>query len=228
MSQPLQRLNGSIPQKLTLQNYPLRLSLWTRLSSLAIATACFTSLGITTQVSATPSDPELQVGVVQRFGTKPNDELTLQATSGDRLTLAFETGGQRQSLSTSKVKVDVVMQPLPEPQVSERVVLSTHRSFESAEDSAEKWRAQGIEVEVAQPERWQVWAKRDVYSSPLLRRLLLQSLQDQGNITAYIDSQVLAEVPKASFVVDGYRYTRDQVQISSGSSLVQVTQGSKQ
>lgn len=228
VSQPLQRLNGSIPQKLTLQNYPLRLSLWTRLSSLAIATACCTSLGITTQVSATPSDPELQVGVVQRFGTKPNDELTLQATAGDRLTLAFETGGKRQSLSTSKVKVDVVMQPLPEPQVSERVVLSTHRSFESAEDSAEKWRAQGIEVEVAQPERWQVWAKRDVYSSPLLRRLLLQSLQDQGNITAYIDSQVLAEVPKASFVVDGYRYTRDQVQISSGSSLVQVTQGSKQ
>ena len=226
VSQTLQPIDYPNSKNLKIQTNPLPLPWLMRLSSLAIA-ACLAGLGTPARVSAAPAEPELQIGVVQRFGTKPADELTLQAPAGDRLTLTFQTGPIRQTLSTSKVKLDVVMQPLPEPQVNERVVLSTHRSFESAEDSAEKWRSQGIEVEVAQPERWQVWAKRDVYSSPLLRRLLLQSLQDQGNATAYIDSQVLSQVPKASFVVDGYRYTRDQLQVSSGSSLVQVTQGSK-
>nr|WP_290226273.1 SpoIID/LytB domain-containing protein [Trichocoleus desertorum] len=226
VSQTLQPIDYPKSKNLKIQTNQLPLPWLMRLSGLAIA-ACLASLGTSGRVSAAPAEPQLQIGVVQRFGTKPADELTLQAPAGDRLTLTFETGGKRQSLSTSKMKVDVVMQPLPEPQVSERVVLSTHRSFESAEDSAEKWRSQGIEVEVAQPDRWQVWAKRDVYSSPLLRRLLLQSLQDQGNNTAYVDSQVLAQVPKASFVVDGYRYTRDQLQVVSSSNLVQVTQGTK-
>ncbi|WP_242024361.1 SpoIID/LytB domain-containing protein [Trichocoleus sp. FACHB-591] len=227
VSQPLQPIASSKAKNPKVQRNPLRLP-WFELSGMAIAASCLAGLGVQAGVSAAPPEPELQLGVVQRFGTKPTDELTLQAPAGDRLTITFTTGPIRQTLSTTKVKMDVVMQPLPEPQVNERVVLSTHRSFESAEDSAAKWQAQGIEVEVAQPERWQVWAKRDVYSSPLLRRLLLQSLQDQGNATAYIDSQVLSQVPKASFIVDGYRYTRDQLQVSSSSSLVQVTPGSKE
>ena len=69
------------------------------------------------------------------------------------------------------------MQALPKPVIEEVVVLGTYRTFETAEDSANKWRSQGIEVEIAQPERWQVWAKRDVYNTPLLRRLLFQGIQ---------------------------------------------------
>ena len=167
-------------------------------------------------------DIELQVGIVQRFGSSPQDTLTLQAPQGRRLTLRLQTNGKPQSITATTAKFDLVMQPLPQPQVEERVVLSTHRSFESAEDSANRWRSQGIPVEVAQPERWQVWAKRDVYHTPLLRRLLLQSLQSQGIQTAYIDTRILPKLPRASVVVNGNRYTRDRVEISSSSGIIQV------
>lgn len=197
-----------------------------QMSKMALAASCWLTLGAQAGLTASP-DRELNVGVVQRFGAKPTEQLTIQATPGDRLTLRFETAGQPQTVSATTVKMDVVMQPLPEAQVSERVVLSNHRSFESAEDSAEKWRSQGIEVEIAQPERWQVWAKREVYNTPLLRRLLLDSLQAQGNDTVYIDTQVLSAVPKASWVVNGYRYTRDQLQLSADNNLIQVTQSQK-
>ncbi|MEM8810375.1 MAG: amidase, partial [Cyanobacteria bacterium P01_G01_bin.38] len=63
--------------------------------------------------------------------------------------------------------LEVAMQPLPQTMLHEWVVLSTHRSFESAEDRANRWKAAGSETEVAQPNSWQVWAKRDVYSTPL-------------------------------------------------------------
>ena len=169
-------------------------------------------------------DIELQIGVVQRFGRKPKDTLTLQAPTGDRLTLRFQTNGKLQTVMGSSAKFDLMMQPLPEPKIEEHVVLSTHRSFESAEDSANRWRARGIPVEIAQPDRWQVWAKRDVYSMPLLRRLLLQSLQSEGIQTAFIDTQVLQQQPRATVVVNGYRYVRDRVEISSGRGVIQVSQ----
>jgi SpoIID/LytB domain protein len=117
------------------------------------------------------------------------------------------------------------MQPLPAPMVEERVVLSTHSTFETAEDSANQWRQQGIEVEVAQPERWQVWAKRDVYQTPLVRRLLLQSLKAKGDTTAYLDTQVLQQVPRVSFVVNGFRFNRRELEISAGKNLIQVSVG---
>ncbi|UBF25320.1 SpoIID/LytB domain-containing protein [Kovacikia minuta CCNUW1] len=196
-----------------------------RLTLMGVATsfflACTTELGLT--ASQTKKDIELQIGVVQRFGRKPKDTLTLQAKSGDRLTLRFQTDGKLQTLTGSTAKFDLQMQSLAEPKVEERVVLSTHRSFESAEDSANRWRAQGIPVEIAQPSRWQVWAKRDVYSTPLLRRLLLQSLQAEGIQAAFIDTQVVQQQPRASFVVNGFRYTRDRVDISSGLGVIQVT-----
>lgn len=164
----------------------------------------------------------LQVGVVQRFGSKPTDAMTLQAQSGDRLTFRFTTNGKVQTVTSTVAKVETVMQPLPQPSVDERVVLSTHRSFESAEEDASRWRAQGIEVEIAQPERWQVWAKRDVYSNPLVRRLLLQSIQSKGIQTARLDTQTLPNRPRASLVVNGFRYTRDQIDISAGRGVIQV------
>ncbi|WP_245939890.1 SpoIID/LytB domain-containing protein [Stenomitos frigidus] len=177
-------------------------------------------------VAADRKDITLQVGVEQRFGSKPTDALALQAQSGDRLTFLFETEGKPQTVTGTSATLDVVQQPLPEPALQERVVLTTHRSFESAEDSASRWQAQGIPVEVAQPERWQVWAKRETYSTPLLRRLLLQSLQERGIQTAYIDTQVLPKQPRASLVVNGYRYTRDRIEIASGQGVIQVTQKS--
>lgn len=170
-----------------------------------------------------PLNPNLEVGIIQRFGAEPNDEITLQPLTGDQITLRFKTGGQEQTITTANpVKLVVGMQPLPEPRVVERVVLSTHRSFESAEDSANQWRARGIEVELAQPQQWQVWAKRDTYSSPLLRRLLLQTLQANGARTAFIDTQVQQQEPKAAFIVNGYRYNRDEFQLTTANSRTQV------
>lgn len=75
--------------------------------------------------------------------------------------------------------------------LEEQVVLSTHRSFENAEQEAREWRDRGIEVEIAQPsDIWQVWAHRDVYQTPLLRRLLIETLERQGFEIAYLNNQV--------------------------------------
>lgn len=196
-----------------------------RLSWAALSAACLL-MSAESSVAASRKDVDLQVGVEQRFGSKAIDALMLQAPSGDRLTFRFETEGKTQTITGTSATLDIVQQPLPEPALQERVVLSTHRSFESAEASANRWLAQGIPVEVAQPEHWQVWAKRETYSTSLLRRLLLQSLQERGIQTAYIDTQILPKQPRASLVVNGYRYTRDRIVISSGQSIIQVIQKS--
>lgn len=179
------------------------------------------------QPAASQSDVELQVGVVQRFGSQPDHTMTLQAPAGDRLTLRFKTGTAVQTIAAPSVKFDIQMEPLEKPIVDERVVLATHRSFESAEYDANTWRRRGIPVEIAQPGRWQVWAKRDVYKDPTVRRLLLQSIEAQGIRTAFIDTKILRQKPRASFVANGFRYTRDGVEITSGQRQIQVTTSGK-
>ena len=191
-----------------------------------LMTLCVLGLTVVSQPIAKAKEVELKVGVVQRFGDEPTDQLTLQATPGDRLTLRFLSGNmQPQTVQVNSIKLETLMQPLQAPVVEERLVLSNHGTFETAEDSANYWQQRGIEVEVAQPERWQVWAKRDVYQTPLLRRLLLQSIQAQGDKTAYLDTQVLQQVPRPSFVINGFRYTRRQLDVSTGKNLIQVSVG---
>ncbi len=196
--------------------------------SLGTIAMAFCLLGLATvpESEAQAKEVELKVGVVQRFGEKPTDQLTLQASPGDRITVSFLAGNmQPQTVQTESLKLETVMQSLPAPTVEERVVLSNHSTFETAEDSANQWRQQGIEAEVAQPDNWQVWAKRDVYQTPLLRRLLLSTLKAKGDTTAYLDTKMLQQVPRVSFVVNGFRYTRRQLEISSGKNLIQVGVG---
>jgi SpoIID/LytB domain protein len=173
-------------------------------------------------VAAEQPDVPLQIGIVQRFGDKPKDVMTLKAPAGDRLTLRFTTRDKTETLTTPTLKIEIIQQPLPEPEVQERVVFSTHRSFESAEFQAQQWQAKGISVELAQPEQWQVWAQRSVYKTPLVRRLLLQSLQAQGIQSVRIESKLLPQKPRPSWVVNGFRYTRDEVEITSGTGLINV------
>src|SRR4028118_569319 len=171
--------------------------------SLKVFTIAVSLLGATLvwEPEAKAKDVEIKVGVVQRFGANPADQLTLQATPGDRLTVRYLSGDMKpQTLQVESLKLETVMQPLSTPTVEERVVLSTHSTFETAEDSANQWRQRGIEVEVAQPDQWQVWAKRDVYQTPLVRRFLLSTLQAKGNTTAYLNTQILKQVPRVSFV----------------------------
>ena len=177
------------------------------------------------QAQSATRNPEIEVGIVQRFGESKEDKLTLAPLAGDQLTVSFRTGDQTQTITTDRLQIEVVMQPLEAPVLQEWVVLSTHRSFESAEDSAIRWRAAGISAEIAQPDAWQVWAKREDYSSPLLRRLLLENLHGAGYTTAFIDSRVVKEVPKAAFSADGYRYARDRFTITTANRRIQMAQG---
>ncbi|MEM8505650.1 MAG: SpoIID/LytB domain-containing protein [Cyanobacteria bacterium P01_D01_bin.1] len=178
--------------------------------------------------SASPAiaqNPEIKVGIVQRFGENETDKLTLAPLAGDRLTVSFKTGNEPKTITTERLVIEIAMQPLPEPILQEWVVLSTHRSFESAEDSAKRWQAAGINAEMAQPNAWQVWAKREDYSSPLLRRLLIDNLHAAGYTTAFIDSQVVKEIPEVAFVADGFRYARDEFSITSANRRIQVGRG---
>lgn len=197
------------------------------LNSVALTiAACLLALTIKPAAAQTSPDPVIDVGVVQRFGLNPTGKLTIQPPSGEQLTLKFETGGQAQTINTANsVKLEVEMQPLPQPQVNERVILSTHRSFESAEDSANLWRSKGVEVEIAQPQGWQVWAKRNTYNTPLLRRLLFQNLQANGSPSAFVESKTQQQMPKAAIVVSGYRYQRDRIEISTASRRALISAG---
>ncbi|OLP15753.1 amidase [Leptolyngbya sp. 'hensonii'] len=194
-----------------------------------LATAILTTFGVVglsnlTGTVLAQAEPVLQVGVVQRFGTQPTDKLTLEPLPGDRLTLRFQDGNkQTKTLTATSLKLEMAYQPVAAPVLEERIIFSTHRSFESAEDDANRWRAKGIEVEVAQPQRWQVWAKRETYNTPLLRRLLLQSLESQG-VQAQLEAKEIRQIPWVSWVVNGYRYNRNELDIKSANNIIRVKQ----
>ncbi|MEL6382598.1 MAG: SpoIID/LytB domain-containing protein, partial [Cyanobacteria bacterium J06626_18] len=171
----------------------------------------------------TPQNPKLEIGIVQRFGKDDAETLVLEPLQGDQFTVWLETNGEAETLTTNKIVLDTAMMDLADPMLQEWVVLSTHRSFESAEDSAHQWQQQGIETEIAQPDGWQVWAQRDVYNTPLLKRLLLKNLQAAGYANVFIDSHVRTSVPKAAVIANGYRYNRDQFSIATQSQRVRVT-----
>jgi SpoIID/LytB domain protein len=219
------------PQSLTggrIKLVPMKITLW-RFSYTVLTTFCLLGLTGASSPGSKTKDVELRIGIVQRFGDKPTEQLQLQPTKGDRLKLKFTANKIEQTLVTANpVKLETVMQALPQPIVEEKVVLGTFRTFETAEDNAKSWRKKGIQVEIAQPERWQVWAKRDVYNTPLLRRLLLQSVQKNTKATlVYIDTQTFKHVPRVSWVINGNRYSPKNLEISSEKNLIRVSKGKK-
>ena len=183
-------------------------------------------LGLAAIFAPKAQGKELKVGIVQRFGEEPTDEVTIASPPGDRLTITFG----EQTLQTSRVKLEIAMQPLLAPLIRERLVLSNHATFESAENSAQRWQDRGIAVEVTQPGRWQVWAKPEVYKTPLLRRWLLRSLEQQGYTKPTLQTKVLQRVPRASLIVDGepritHSLFRQQIEIEAEENRILVTQG---
>lgn len=177
------------------------------------------------QAQSASSDPEIKVGIVQRFGEKKDDKIVLAPLAGDQMTVSFDTNGQAQTVTAKRLQLDIEMQPLAQPKLEEWVVLSTHRSFESAEDSATRWKAAGIAAEIAQPDAWQVWAKRADYNAPIVRRLLLQNVKAAGYTDAFIDSRVVKEVPKVTFTVNGFKYARDTFSITTANRRIQMNHG---
>jgi SpoIID/LytB domain protein len=182
-------------------------------------------LSLTAIPAAMAKDVLLRVGIVQRFGDDRAEQLTLAGTKGDRLSLrVVNEDGKETTLQTDRLKLEVIERPLPAPIVEERVILSDHATFETAENSANKWEKMGIKVEITQPDRWQVWAKRAVYENPLLRRWLIESLKTKGYTQPYIDTNLLKEKPRVSFVVNGTRYFPKELEIRSNKDLIQVAE----
>lgn len=198
------------------------------ISSAAVTAFCLLPLASAAATAQSSQNREIKIGVVQRFGTKATDKLTLKAIPGDSLTVSYKTPQGIETAKVPSIKLEIAAKPLETPSVEERVVLSSHRSFESAEDSANQWRAKGIEVEIAQPLRWQVWAKRDNYNSPLVRRWLLQSLQAQGNKTAFLDTKVLKQIPQAFWVLNGFRFNRNELDVAAGKNVIEVLEQTTQ
>lgn len=185
------------------------------------------AIALTTTIAApapAAQNPVIQVGIVQRFGENLQDRITLEALPGEQLTLSFDTQGQPQTVTTSRVVIGLTPEQLPEATLGERVVLSNHRSFETAEYSAQQWRDRGIEPEIAQPDSWEVWANRETYDSPLVRRLLVKNLQAQGFTEVFLDSEVVGQIPRTYFEANGYRYGRDTLDIRASGGRVRVTQ----
>ena len=176
----------------------------------------------TLPVWAAPLNPEIKVGIKQRFGQQPKDQLVIQAQPGDRLSIQFWTNEKPVTVVATKLQVDISQEPLASPRESERLVISTHRSFESAETSAKSWQAKGIAVEIAQPDNWQVWAKRDRYDSTVSRLLLQQDLKAKGLTTSYLDRKIIKARPTLSWEINGFRYNRNEVDITSGQGIIQV------
>ena len=168
-------------------------------------------------------NPVIQVGIVQRFGEDMQDRMVLEALQGEQLTLSFDTQGQSQTVTTQRVVIGLAPEPLPQATLTERIVLGNHRSFETAEYSAQQWRAKGIEPEIAQPGSWEVWANREQYDSPLVRRLLVKNLHAQGHNEVFLDSRVIGQIPRTYFEANGYRYNRNSFDIRSTSGRVRVT-----
>lgn len=191
-----------------------------------IATICSFTLTAGELVQAqTDLNPILKIGIVQRFGERPQDRLTLKAPSGGKLTLSFPSadGKTTQTLTSDRVVVEIASQPLSQPILEEKLVLSNHRSFENAAASAFHWGEKGIQTEISQPRRWQVWAKRDVYDSMLLRYLMFYTLRSQGNLTVQLDRRILPQKAIASFIVGDFRYNRDRLDVRSSEGIIEVS-----
>ena len=164
----------------------------------------------------------IEVGVVQRFGEELSDEIKLSSPDATPLTVTVDQDGVTQTLEAEDLTLEVKAVPLAQPKVRERVILSDHATFETAETSAKTWEELGLIVEVTQPGRWQVWAKPEVYHSGLLRRLLLASLEREGYDTPYLETEVLEELVEVSFVMEGQRYNPETLDIRHDSEQIYV------
>ena len=174
-------------------------------------------------------DLELEIGIIQRLGAAPLDDrdpfieqVSIESTAEDTLQISFPNQPQSPAIETQALVLQVDSEKLPQPTLSERLVLSDRSTFETAEDSANSWKKLGIAVEVAQPGRWQVWAKRDVYQTPLLLRWLLHSFEANGYDEPYLDTEILYQKPNIILEIEGKQYDYDEVEITSSKNLIRV------
>ncbi|GAB4533333.1 MAG: SpoIID/LytB domain-containing protein [Pleurocapsa sp.] len=177
-----------------------------------------------------PQDIKLEIGIIQRLGGEPLDDkdpkiekVTINSTANDYLTVNLSTNLESKAIKAKQVVLQVESKPLAQPKLAEKLILSDRSTFETAEASANSWKKLGLEVEIAQPGRWQVWAKRDVYSTPLVRRWLLHSLQANGYDEAYLSTKILHEQPEITVLIDNKQYpSQNNLEITTQKDLVRV------
>jgi SpoIID/LytB domain protein len=173
-----------------------------------------------------PTEPELNIGIVQRFGANQPAEIDggtspaqvhqgsiVSAPSGDKLTLKFTRNDrQTEQLVTDRVQLNVKVIDTP-PRLEERLVVGDYRNFENAENAAQALTEQGIKVEIAQPHRWQVWAHRQIYHTAATRRKLLAKLQQLGTRSAYLDARLSEQATHLRWIVKGREYVGKNLEI---------------
>ncbi len=201
----------------------------TRYSLGVLLLGCCLAIEAVFPAQTTAQELELQIGIIQRLGSKPLDPrqpkieaVQINSIPGDNLEISFPDAPATPKIKAQEVLLKVESKLLPQGKLVEKLILSDRSTFETAEASANSWKKLGIEVEIAQPGRWQVWAKRDVYSNPLVRRWLLHSLEANGYTSPYLSSQVLTAEPDIVLVVEGKEYNYDRVKITTQKNLVKL------
>ncbi len=169
-------------------------------------------------------DPTLKIGIVQRFGDNPDwPQLDISAPQGSELILEFANAqGRSITQQTPNLQVEIVEQALTTPEQVQRLILSSHRSFESAYARAEWWEETwDIQTEIAQPDEWQVWADRSTYTPDQLKQVLENAhAQDHLSVRWFEEEQT--SQPLLSWEVDHYRYNRNRLQIRSTAGYLHV------
>lgn len=169
---------------------------------------------------------EIDVGIVQRFGDEPTETLAIAGTNGRPLAIEFQQGDRTVTLRAPVATLTVTPLPLKSPQIRERLILADVATFETAEDAAKEWQARGIAVEIVQPGRWQVWAARDTYHTPLLRRLLLADLQREGFEKPRLESEAILSAPQAVLSVGSQKIpVREATLIGAGDRVTVAEDG---
>jgi hypothetical protein len=198
-----------------------RQSNWCWLYRLLIIAAAGSQLGMDFAQNSI-AEPELKIGIVQRFGSSPSDRVTLTSMVRDKLRLKFIDDQQRvRELATDRVELKVIAANIA-TRTSEKLIVDNYPNFETAQNTVETLAKQGIELEVAQPDRWQVWARRDIYNNPTSRRKLLTKLQQLGRANAYIDTKVLRQENCLVWIVNEREYSGTNLEITSDTHPVDV------
>lgn len=175
----------------------------------------------TLATAATPENPILHIGIVQRFGRSETDQVELAAPTGSLLTLEFaQADGSTQTQRTPRVSIGIVNRALTSPETVYRLILSSHKSFESAEANANHWQSLGISTEIAQPQEWQVWASRAYTPQQLIQ--IQQYAQKEGIPHVRLEVQERRERAELSWVHEHFRYHRTHLRVTSDAGYLRV------
>ena len=150
------------------------------------------------------AEPVLLVALAARMGAgtdggeAASEPLELRAASG-LLTLV---DGEGQRFQAPRLTLHWRREPLGAPLQIRRRVLSPFASYESAEEAARAWRAQGVEVTIGRPREWEVWAPPEAADPPgrsatlverqESERLVLELRRSQGTVTLRGPVRILA------------------------------------